>query len=62
MRDTSVWPDGVCPHGDPRPHRCALCRAEHRKRDRAAKRRARFMNLPDAGRAAAGDREDDDGS
>lgn len=58
-RDANVWPDGVCPHGDPRPHRCALCRRDQRIRDEAAERRARYFALPDAGRAAANDREDD---
>lgn len=43
--------DACCPHGDPRPERCALCRIE-------AQRLAHPTT--DAAKAAAGDREDDD--
>lgn len=38
-----------CPHGDPRPHRCALCRVEARPA---------VTPVYDRQRAAAGERED----
>lgn len=43
--------DACCPHGDPRPERCALCRAE-------ARRLAADHPTHDVARAAAGDRPD----
>jgi hypothetical protein len=56
-------PDEECPHGFPPRYikRCADCRRARRRAEEAARFRAALAALPDAARAAANDREDDDG-
>ena len=53
--------DVECPHGDPRPKRCALCRRDRRRASEAARLRAALLARPDYARHAANDHDDDGG-
>lgn len=50
-----------CPHGDPRPTRCALCRRDRRRESERARLRAALLTRPDFARHAANDHDDDRG-
>lgn len=51
-----------CPHGFEARYvkRCAQCRADRRRAAERARFRAALLNLPDAARYAANDRDEDD--